>query len=332
MKVNTWRGKIEAMKIYTIVSPHDSLAKNKITEILKTCHVASEDVMSYDMQEATIQDALFDVSSASFLAERKAVLIKAPYFLTGALMKGPEHDIEKLTAYLNHPSRENILIFHAPYEKLDERKKVVKLLKKKSDFIKINAPNAFNLVDYTKRELSRYHIIASDNISRALVQLTKNNLDKLMTELIKIKDYFADSDDRALTLELMNNLVPQTLEDNIFLLTETLATKNIKEAHRIFVDLMVKKEEPIKLIVMIANQFRLFKQIQILQTGGMYEKEIASELGVHPYRVKIAIGQARTFNLDELDERLRQLAEADLQIKTGQIEGQLALELFILGM
>jgi len=332
LKVNTPNGKIEGMKIYTIVSLHASLAKNKIDGILKTCQIAPVDVTSYDMQEMTIQDALFDVSSANFLAERKAVLVKDPYFLTGARVLGPEHDIDKLISYLNSSNSENILIFHAPYEKLDERKKVVKLLKKKSDFIKINTPNEFNLVDYTKRELSRYNIIASDNISRTLVALTKNNIDKLITELIKIRDYFADSPDRELTLELMHDLVPQTLEDNIFLLTEALATKKIKMAYRVFSDLMVQKEEPIKLLVMIANQFRLFKQIQILQARDMDGKDIAAELGVHPYRVKVAIRQAKRFKSEELDEILHQLATVDLQIKTGQIDGHMALELFILGL
>ena len=48
--------------------------------------------------------------------------------------------------------------------------------------------------------------------------------------------------------------------------------------------------------------------------------------------MKIAIGQARRFKTNELDELLKQLAEMDLQIKTGRIDGQMALELFILGM
>ena len=320
------------MKIYTIVTPHNSLAKNKITEILKTCHIASDDLTHYDMQEATIQDALFDVSSASFLAPQKAVLIKHPYFLTGQRTLGPEHDLDKLMSYLNNPSSENVLIFHAPYEKLDERKKIVKSLKKKSEFIKIAAPREANLVDYITRELSRSNIMASGNIPRTLIKLTKNDVDKLLTELIKIKAYFADSSGGELTLELIHDLVPQTLEDNVFLLSEALGKKNVGVAYKIFSDLMVKKEEPIKLLVMIANQFRLFKQIQILQAQGMYEKEIAAELDVHPYRVKVAKPQARRFKAIELDEILKQLANADEQIKTGQIDGQLALELFILGM
>jgi len=326
------------MKIYAIVTPHDSLAKNKIKEILTTCHIAIEDMTSYDMEDTTIQEALFDVATVGFLVERKAVLIRNPYFLTASLTKGRaleksfEHDIDKLTQYLNDPSPENVLIFHCPYEKLDERKKIVKLLKKKSDFIKIDAPNEFNLINYAYRELTRYNITYQEQTVRMLVSLTKNNVDKLINELIKIRDYFSEGLERELTLELVSDLVAVTLEDNVFLLTEALALKNIQNAHRIFSDLMVGKEEPIKLIVMIANQFRLFKQIQTLQTRGLYEKDIAIELGVHPYRVKVAISQARRFEMVELDNLLQQLAEIDLQIKTGQIDGEMALELFILGL
>jgi len=321
------------MKIYAIVTSHDSLAKNKIKEVLQICHIPNEDMTQYDMEEVTIQEALFDVSSAGFLVERKAVLVRNPYFLTGALTKGPEHDIDQLTNYLNDPSPENILIFHCPYEKLDERKKIVKLLKKKSDFIKIDAPNEFRLIEYTRRELTSYNIVFQDQVVRLLVNLTKNDIDKLMSELTKIRAYFVESSTRELTLELVSDLVSATLEDNVFLLTEALATKNIQNAYRIFLDLMLQKEEPIKLIVMIANQFRLFKQIQSLQIQGrISEKDIAQELSVHPYRVKIATGQARKFTPSELDSILSQLAEADLQIKTGQIDGEMALELFILGL
>ena len=317
------------MKIYTIISPYNSLVKKRVKEILKNYQIAPDNVTIYDMMETTIQDALFDVASAGFLASQKAILVKDPYFLTGKRISGPEHDIDKLTSYLNNPSAENVLIFHASYEKLDARKKVVKLLKNKSEYIEVNPPNEFNLIEYTKRELSRFNIGASDPIPKTLVTLTKGDIDKLISELTKIRDYFGKSGGE-LTLELVHDLIPQTVEDNIFLLNEALANKNVKEAYKIFSDLMIKKEEPIMLIVMIANQFRLFKQIQVLQTQGMHAKDIAVALDAHPYRVKIVSGQAKKFKSEELEDILEQLANADLQIKTGQMDAQMALELFIL--
>ena len=67
--------------IHTIVLPHASLVKNKINEILKQLNIAPDAVTAYDMQEVPIQEALFDVSSAGFLTDKKVVLIKNPYFL-----------------------------------------------------------------------------------------------------------------------------------------------------------------------------------------------------------------------------------------------------------
>jgi len=320
------------MKIYTLVSPYERLVKLKIAEVLKTCHLGSEGVTSYDMTETTIQEAIFDVSSGAFLTGKKAVLIKNPYFLTASTQKGPDHNMETLSSYLDNPSHENVLIIHAPYEKLDERKKVVKTLKKKSDVIKIDVPNSVNLLDYVRRELTSYNLTFDERVVQELVKLTKENFDRLHKELIKIRDYFGNAEMRECTVELIRQLVPQTLEDNVFLLTEALANKNVKMAHAVFSDLMVQKEEPIKLVVMIANQFRLFKQVQLLQISGMYEKEIASTLGVHPYRVKIAMGQSRIFRPEELDLIIGQLAEIDLQIKTGQTCGEMALEVFIMGI
>jgi len=317
--------------IYTVVSPHASLARNKITEILKQLAIAPENMNAYDMQEVKVQEALFDVSSAGFLTDKKVVLIKNPYFLTGTPFKGPEHDIEKLFIYIGNPSPENHLIIYAPYEKLDERKKVVKELKKNSSYIKVDSPNEFNLTEYIKNELATQGVTASPIVINEFIQRTKGDVDRLMIELNKIKAFFSDNLTRELTVATLADLVPVTLEDNVFLLTEALTSKDQRRAYQIFSDLMLQKEEPIKLIVMIANQFRLLKQVQTLATNGLSEKDIASRLAVHPFRIKLARQQAGKFTPTELDNRLKQLASIDIQVKTGLIDAELALELLILG-
>ena len=318
------------MNIYTIVSPHASIAKSKIDEILATHQITHDEMTTYDMQEVPVQEALFDVASAGFLVDKKVVLVKNPYFLTGSLFKGPDHDVEKLASYIGNPSLENTLIIYAPYEKLDERKKVVKTLKKQSIYIKIDPPNEFNTAEYIKNELSAHGISAQQNVINELITRTKGDIDKLMSELNKIKAFFYHADTKELTVANLADLVPVALEDNIFLLTEALTKRNTSQAFQVFSDLMMQKEEPIKLIVMIANQFRLLKQIQTLNAGGLSEKDIASKLAIHPFRVRIARQQAQNFTPAELDDILNRLATADIKVKSGFITGEIALELFIL--
>lgn len=73
------------------------------------------------------------------------------------------------------------------------------------------------------------------------------------------------------------------------------------------------------------------------QSKGLYmqghtEKDIASILGIHPYRVKLAIINSKNYESDHLLNILSKLADLDYDIKTGNANKELALELFILGI
>ena len=89
-------------------------------------------------------------------------------------------------------------------------------------------------------------------------------------------------------------------------------------------------EEPIKIVVILANQFRIMYQSKELLKKGYSEKDIASTLKIHPYRVKLAIQNSRNYTSDILLKNLNALADIDIGIKTGTINKDLALELFIL--
>ncbi|EPR27777.1 DNA polymerase III, delta subunit [Geobacillus sp. WSUCF1] len=77
----------------------------------------------YDCEETPIEAALEEAETAPFFGERRVILIKHPYFFTSEKEKEIEHDLAKLEAYLKAPSPFSIVVFFAPYEKLDERKK-----------------------------------------------------------------------------------------------------------------------------------------------------------------------------------------------------------------
>ena len=61
------------MAIYTILGEQSVLCEKKINEILEQHQIESFDVISYDMKEATIQEALFDLQTVAFLSNRKAI-------------------------------------------------------------------------------------------------------------------------------------------------------------------------------------------------------------------------------------------------------------------
>ncbi len=100
------------------------------------------DINIYDMTEFPIEIALEDAETLPFLSDRRIVIVKNPFFLTSekklASQTEVEHDLKRLEQYLENPSPYATVIFEAPYAKLDERKKIVKLLKKNAEGIETN--------------------------------------------------------------------------------------------------------------------------------------------------------------------------------------------------
>ena len=245
------------MAIYTILGEQTVLCEKKINDLLTKHQIESFDVVSYDMKEATIQEALFDLQTVAFLSNKKAVIVRNPSFLTGKEGKGdPAHDLNAFINFLEHPVTENILIVYAPYEKLDERKKVVKILRKQSEVFTFETYSEQSLKQWAEKKLKAEGIECHPKAIELLIKLTHAKIDVLYHEIEKIYLYFMNQPSKILSVEVVELLVARQLEDNVFLLTDALVQRKIKEAYLIYEDLMTQNEEPFKLLILIANQFR----------------------------------------------------------------------------
>ncbi|HAX72228.1 MAG TPA: DNA polymerase III subunit delta [Firmicutes bacterium] len=322
------------MNLYTIIGEQTVLCEKRIQDILNEHEIKPFDLMTYDMRETAIQEAMFDVQTVPFLSPKKAILVRHPYFLSGKDAKSDvTHDLDVLTNYLNNPNSENILIFYAPYEKLDERKKIVKLLKQKSEVSTFEVYNKAALTAWLKKKLKEENITFDQTAIDLFLNLTHEKLDLLHKELEKISLYFmGETLNRHLDKDLVNLLVARQLEDNVFQLTDAILNKKVFEAYRIYQDLLTQNEEPFKILILIANQFRLMSQVMTLSSAGYREAEMAKTLDVHPYRVKLMLEHSYKFNLGLIKQYLSQLADIDYKIKSGELKKELALEMFILNI
>ena len=87
---------------------------------------------AYDLEETPIEMALEDAETFPFMGERKVLFLHNPPFLTSEKTKGKvEHNLSKSwKTYLNERAPYSVIVFSAPYEKLDERKRLFKDIKK----------------------------------------------------------------------------------------------------------------------------------------------------------------------------------------------------------
>ena len=148
------------------------------------------------------------------------------------------------------------------------------------------------------------------------------------SEINKIKIY--KGNDRNITDEDILNLTVKLIEIDIFKLIDYIVKKDKEKALELYYEMLKMNEEPIKIIVILANQFRIMYQSKELLKKGYSEKDIAATLKIHPYRVKLAIQNSRSYTSETLLKYLNDLADIDIGIKTGTLNKDLALELFIL--
>ena len=99
-----------------------------------------------------------------------------------------------------------------------------------------------------------------------------------------------------------------------------------------YYELLKSNEEPIKIIALLASKFRLMYQVKILNGKGMNNNEMAKLLGIHAYPVKLALETSKRYSSKLLLNCLKGLANLDQDIKTGQVNPELGLELFILNV
>lgn len=313
--------------IYLLYGKEELLIQKEIDNIKKENELNDLDVNEYELDTVSLKEALEDAETISFFHDKKAVILNHCTFLTGTTKKGSiEQPIALLEEYIKHPNPSTILILVVFSEKLDERKKIVKMLKKEVIVKELN--QVANQEQFVKDLFHGYQISRDDlNLFQKKVG---NHLELLEQEAEKLK--MASFQEKTITTELIQDITIQTIDLDIFGLIEAIVLKQ-KEKAMMMLDEMIKRgEEPLMILIMLANQFRIIYQAKELYQKGYTEKNIASMLSIHPFRIKKALEKGRIFSSEILLSYIKQLAELDYQIKNGGINKRLGLELFLLGL
>ncbi|UGB29586.1 DNA polymerase III subunit delta [Metabacillus sp. B2-18] len=334
MIFNVWKDiqKKNIQPVYLLVGEESFLMQETLRHIVQASLLEEEkdfNLSVYDMEETPVETAIEDAETLPFMGEKRVVIIKNPVFLTSEKKKEKlEHRVEKLEQYINSPAPYTIVVFVAPYEKLDERKKITKLLKKQSAVIEMKSLSDDEAIKWMLNVAQEQRVELDKDAVEQLLVLTAGDLMAIHQELQKLSTYVGEGG--LISVGTVNLLVARTLEQNIFDLIEHVIYRRSKEALQIFYDLLKNNEEPIKILSLLVTQFRLILQVKELSTVGYGQQQIASTVKVHPFRVKLALQQARLFQTEELAHILMELAEADYEMKTGKKDKQLLLELFLL--
>lgn len=288
------------------------------------------EVINFDLEEKNVEEVIYEADTIPFFSDRKLVIARNAFFLK-ATEKGKEkvvHDSAILEQWLQSPSPTAITVFIAPYEKLDERKKITKAMKQNAEIIEAASLQLHDLKGWILHEVSSFGKTISEEALNTLIEVGGSNLVHLQTELMKIATYLGEIEE--IDAETVKLLLVRTLEQDVFTLGNAYLSGNKSEAIEIYHDLLKRKEDPLKLNALIATQVRLMIQVSHLKKKGYHAQQIANQLKVHPYRVKLLFENPSLQNEKKLLTTLNDLATVDLHLKTLNINRERILEMFLM--
>ncbi|GEK33309.1 DNA polymerase III subunit delta [Kurthia sibirica] len=299
---------------------------------IKTALEEQEEIetTTFDLDEVPVDAVLDEADTIPFFSTKKLVIAKNASFLkaTDKTKEKINHDLKRLENWLQFPSDFSITIFVAPYEKLDERKKITKQMKEFALYLYAEAPKERDLAVWVHNEVSSQQKQIDDEAIGKLIELVGMDMLHLQTEVDKLCRYLGE--EQMITLQLVEDLVAKTLEQDAFKLLNAYIAGNTSVSISIYHDLIRQKQEPIALVALLASQVRLMSNVYYLLSKGYHAQQIAKTLRVNPYRVKRIIEDRNGIADHYLLKALYGLSEVDLQLKTMTGRRERYLELFLL--
>lgn len=309
--------------IYLIYGSNYSLIKKELDKIID----GKSDVVKYDLNISNVSELLDDACCMSLFEESKTIIGQNALFLTNE-KTSINHDIEYLSNYLNDDNHNNIIIFTIISDKLDERKKIVKLVKEKANVIHKESIVTKNLPSFVVKEFkdNGYSISISD--SNYFINLVGSNIDIIISEINKLILY--KDGEKNINKKDIDNISSKAFKEDSFDLTNAIVKKDYKRIFESYNELLELNEEPIKIIALLESQFALIYEVKMLAKHKKSDQEISNILNVHPYRIKLAL-ECDYFDY-EAANILKSLHDLDYKIKSGKIDKYNGLQMFLLSL
>ena len=279
---------------YTFVGNKDYIEK-EIKKIL----AKESNIITYDLEENTFGEVLEDLNTISLFG-RKNIIVYNISKLSNS---------DSLIKYLANETDNNLVLIN--YDYLDNRKKITKVLKEKTNYQELFK---YDEVNYVKSLLEDYQMTNLD--INMLINYCNNNINRIEKELEKLKLYKIN--DKKITKEDINKLVKKSYDSTIFNLISSINNHDKDKMYKIYQELLEEKETDEKIIYTLANHYRLLYQI-MLKLKKYQDEEIIKEYKFHPYRFTKLKEETYLLNEKEVLKIIKTLGDIDIKIKTGKI-------------
>lgn len=283
-----------------------------------------------DGTQTSVSAVLAAARSMPFLSDKRLVIVDG--LLTHLTRRGAgkdaRADLDGLLVALPTLPDWTRLIFHEP-GKLPDTHPIFRLIQTDSrGYIKEFKPLPEDkAVAWVANRIATEQATIEPAAARQLVTLVGPDLRALDTEIVKLTLY--TNRERIIKEADVLLLVHGAPESNIFQFVNMIATQSGRAAIAMLHRMLDERKEPLAILGMVNRQSRLLLQVKSHIESGGDSRELSRLLNVNERGMSDLLKQAARFSLERLEAMHRTLLDIDFRIKTGQIDGVLALDTLV---
>ena len=299
----------------------EAYLKKQYKDKLKRAMADPDDSMNFSAYEGkgiNPKEVIDLAETLPFFANRRVILIENSGFF--------KNSCEELAEYMPQIPETTHFIFVE--DEIDKRSKLYKAVK--------NAGKIVEFTSQTEELLTRWVLTRikkeGKNITGSVMQLFLNkvgndmgNIDRELEKLLCYcmeKEVIEAADVEAVTTE-------QTTK-KVFDMVHAIAEHNQRKALDLYYDLLTLKEPPMRIMYLISRQFQILLNIKDMSGKGFDNAAMAKNAGIPPFAVRRNLSQAKGFTMQQLKQAIRDGVDYEEAVKTGRMNDQMAVELFLM--
>lgn len=313
--------------VYLFTGTSEIFIKNRINRIIQSYNPKETSVIRYDMESTPITTILTDALTIPFLEKQKIIILRRPRFLK-TIHDDEKNSVKELIKYLKNPVDTTILLIDATNMNLSNNNEIYKVLKNTAFIVNYDNSEEIEIKGWIIRTLALNNIEIKDDALNLFLEYVNNDQIRMETEIDKLIAYGIS--DGTITVQDIKTLVSQDINKEVYSLIKAIIKKDSVKVNTIYNKLANNTKDIMGVISLISSTFRDLLTTSKLLKKGYSQNDIAKFYGISSGRAYYIVQDAKSFKLEDLESNVNKLAELDFKIKSGQIDKNIGIELFLL--
>ena len=275
------------------------------------------DRITVDCENDGLDELIANLTESSLFSTQKVVIVKNPFFLTSKVAKKFKKQLDQLQEIFSHSDElDDVIVMVASYEKLDKRKKITKTVMNNFNVINLKI-KSYEVSAIAKSIIKAEGYIITQSALQLLVERSDQVMDTILSNYSKLK-----------IVAQNQKITEKMVAENVFEILEAAFNGNYQQALTRLENQLREGVNPIQLLAVFESQIEILLVVKILAERRRSETQIVKELGIHPYRVKLAL--KKRIAIEKLEHMLEKAIELDFKYKNGTYQSDEFLKMYIL--